>query len=191
MQAFVCSIDCDIWDIIETRLDDKDRTKIRLDWKAKNLLYCALDPTKFNRISTCMTSHEIWNKLIITHEGTDKVKESRLNILNHQYDSFHMNENECINDMVVRFNNIVNELISHGEPRINPQKVKKFLRSLSSRWHTKRTVIEEKDLNNLEFDELIGSLLTYEIGLKEEQKESSTSRKKTCSQVHHRSERRK
>ena len=39
--------------------------------------------------------------------------------------------------------------------------------SLPSSWHTKATVIEEsKDLTTLSLEELIGSLMTYEINVK-------------------------
>lgn len=61
MQAYICSIDCDIWDIVENgftrpsrnvndiivdiptnELDASMKSLIILDWKAKNILYCAL-----------------------------------------------------------------------------------------------------------------------------------------------------
>ena len=42
----------------------------------------------------------------------------------------------------------------------------KILRSLRSKWHTKVTAIQEaKDLTKLPMEELIGSLMTYEINL--------------------------
>lgn len=46
-----------------------------------NLLYWVLDPNEFNRISTCETTKEIWDKIEITHEGTNQVKESKISML--------------------------------------------------------------------------------------------------------------
>ena len=44
--------------------------KVQVNFKAINTLHCALNPTEFNRISTCKTAREIWDKLKITYEET-------------------------------------------------------------------------------------------------------------------------
>ena len=51
--------------------------KMQVNFKAINTLYCALNPNKFNRISTCTRAKEIWDKLKITHKGTSQVKKSK------------------------------------------------------------------------------------------------------------------
>ena len=51
---------------------------IQLNAKAKHTLYCALHPSEFNRISSCDTAKQIWDKLKVTHEGTNQVKQSRI-----------------------------------------------------------------------------------------------------------------
>ena len=48
------------------------------------MLYYALDGNKFNIISTCNSAKEIWDRLKITHEGTNQVKESKISILVHK-----------------------------------------------------------------------------------------------------------
>ena len=50
--------------------DEQDIKKIELNAKAMNLLYCALDPNEFNRVSTCSSTKKIWDTLEVTHEGT-------------------------------------------------------------------------------------------------------------------------
>ena len=56
--------------------------------------------------------------------------------------------------------------------------MRKVLRSLPSSWHTKATIIEEsKDLATLSLEELIGSLMTYEINVKRNDEDSK--KKKT------------
>ena len=73
-----------------------------------------------------------------------------------------MKENETIVEMITRFTDIVNGL----EALRKTYKVMKILRSLPSKWHTKVTTIQEaKDLTKLPMEELIGSLMTYEINL--------------------------
>ena len=55
-----------------------------------NLFYYVLDPSEFNRISTCTSTKEIWDTLEVTHEGTDQVKNSKVNMLVHTYEMFRM-----------------------------------------------------------------------------------------------------
>ena len=44
--------------------------KVQVNFKAINTLHCALNPTEFNKISTCKTGKEIQDKLKVTYEGT-------------------------------------------------------------------------------------------------------------------------
>ena len=56
----------------------------------------------------------------------------------------------------------------------------KILRSLPSKWHTKVTAIQEaKDLTKLPMEELLGSLMTYEISLTKQLQESEDKKKKS------------
>ena len=50
--------------------DDNDMKMEELNTKAMNVLYCALDSTEFNQISTCSTVKEIQDKLEVTQEKT-------------------------------------------------------------------------------------------------------------------------
>ena len=146
--------------------DDNDMKMGELNAKAMNVLYCALDSTEFNRISTCTSAQEIWNKLEVTHEGTSQVKSSKINLLVHNYELFKMDPNESISAMFTRFTDIINGLKCLGRNYPNADLVQKILRSLPDRWDPKVTAIQEaKDLNNLPLDELMGSLITHELTL--------------------------
>ena len=77
-----------------------------------------------------------------------------------------MKENETIVEMITRFTNIVNGLEILGKTYKESEKVMKILRSLPSKWHTKVTAIQEaKDLTKLPMEELMESLMPYEINL--------------------------
>ena len=59
---------------------------------------------------------------------------------------------------------MTNGLKSLGKSYIKYEIVRKILRSLTSIWHTKAIVIEEsRNLTSTIVDELIGSLMTYEL----------------------------
>ena len=102
----------------------------QLNAKAMNILYCALDANEFNRISTCMSAKKIWDRLEVTHEGTNQVKESKINMLVHKYELFKMEHDESITEIFTHFMDIINDLKSLGKFYSNSNLVRKILRSL-------------------------------------------------------------
>ncbi|KAA3477741.1 UBN2 domain-containing protein [Gossypium australe] len=71
-----------------------------------------------------------------------------------------------INEMSNCFNHIINGLKALGKIYLNKKMVKKMLNSLLKSWEPKVATIEEsKYLKLLSLDELIGSLLTYEMNI--------------------------
>ncbi|KAL6321517.1 hypothetical protein AAG906_019697 [Vitis piasezkii] len=91
-----------------------------------------------------------------------------------------MKETESIVEMITRFTEIVNGLEALGRVINESEKVMKILRSLPSKWHTKVTAIQEaKDLTKLPMEELLGSLMTYEISLTKQLQESEDKKKKS------------
>ncbi|RVX01385.1 hypothetical protein CK203_031255 [Vitis vinifera] len=91
-----------------------------------------------------------------------------------------MKETESIVEMITRFTEIVNGLEALGKVIYESEKVIKILRSLPSKWHTKVTAIQEaKDLTKLPMEELLGSLMTYEISLTKQLQESEDKKKKS------------
>ncbi|WCJ18271.1 hypothetical protein M5689_000638 [Euphorbia peplus] len=66
-----------------------------------------------------------------------------------------------------RFTKIVNCLKGLGKDIEEQERVKKILRSLPRSWQAKKTAIEEvQDLGYYLYDELIGSLITHEMSMK-------------------------
>ena len=117
MSIFMRAYDYEMWDVVldgpyipmKTKAESEAmEPKIRSEWteleikkvqvnfKAINTLHCALNPTEFNRISTCKTAKEIWDKLKVILEGTSQVKESKIALLSNQYEMFKMQANESI-----------------------------------------------------------------------------------------------
>ena len=107
-----------------------------------NALFCALTKEEFNRVSTATSTNQIWHTLQVTHEGTNKVKESKISILVHRFKLFKMKENETISEMVTRFTDITNSLASLGKEYTQVEKVRKILRTRTSDWEKKTTAIE-------------------------------------------------
>ncbi|RVW20881.1 hypothetical protein CK203_109250 [Vitis vinifera] len=103
-----------------------------------------------------------------------------MNFLVHIYELFFMKENETIVEMITRFTDIVNGLEALGKTYKEFEKVMKILRSLPLKWHTKVTAIQEaKNFTKLPTEELIGSLMTYEINLAKKLQEGEDKKKKS------------
>ena len=108
------------------------------------------------------------------------MKVSKINLLVHSYELFLMKENETIVEMTTKFIDIVNGLKALGKTYKEFENVMKILRSFPSKWHTKVTAIQEaKDLTKLPMEELIGSLMTYEINLEKKLQEGEDKKKKS------------
>ncbi|MQL94737.1 hypothetical protein Taro_027394 [Colocasia esculenta] len=156
---------------------DDDKKKISLNSKAKSILCCTLSKKEFNRISACKSAMEMWKKLRITYEGTDKVKETRIDILVAQYERFQMQSGESITQMYNKFTDITNGLAGLKQIYEIGDMVRKILRSLPTSWTPKVTAIEEaNDLRKMSFQKLIGSLMAHEINM--ERLGESSSKKK-------------
>ena len=105
--------------------------------------------------------------LEVTHIGTTEVKETKINMMLYDYELFNMKEEESITSILGQFPEITNGLASFGKPISRSDKVEKILQSLPKEWDARvTTIIESKDLNKMEFSALIGSLINYEIFLK-------------------------
>ncbi|GAV80052.1 LOW QUALITY PROTEIN: UBN2 domain-containing protein, partial [Cephalotus follicularis] len=148
MTIFLQSLDYQLWHIIvngprmpirtiegvvspkaENEYNDNDFRMLQ-NSKAKHVLFCAIGPNEFNRISSCDSAKEMWDLLEVTYEGTNQVKESKISMLVHEYELFFMHDNESISDMFTRFTTIINSLKNLGKSYSNQELVRKILRCL-------------------------------------------------------------
>nr|XP_009794362.1 PREDICTED: uncharacterized protein LOC104241139 [Nicotiana sylvestris] len=67
---------------------DEQMAVVQVEAKAQNLLYNAISREEYDRISSCDTVKEMRDKLEVIYEGTSKVKETRINMLVHDYELF-------------------------------------------------------------------------------------------------------
>ena len=96
-----------------------------------NALFYGLDKNEFNQVSMCETTFDIWHILKITHEGTNRVKDSNINLLMHDFELFHIKLSETVIDIYTCFMVVVNGLKALGKTFSNFKLVSKVLGSLS------------------------------------------------------------
>ncbi|GJX82777.1 zf-CCHC domain-containing protein [Tanacetum coccineum] len=183
-ETYVKSKDLDLWHIItdgdfppiqnnpETKKDeivpfhkqnDDLKKKLAKNNEAKMVIYNALPRKEYERIFMCQTAKEIWDTLLITHQGNNQVKANKIDLLVQQYEQFMIPEEESIDNAFAKFNTIITSLKALDEGFSSKNCVRKFLRALHPKWRAKVTAIEEsKNLTTLSLDELIGNLKVYE-----------------------------
>ena len=80
------------------------------------------------------------------------------------FELFRMEPSETIGDIYTRFMDVINSLKALGKSFSNFELVNKILRSLPKSQDPKVMTIQEvKNLNYFQLEELIGSLMTYEM----------------------------
>ncbi|XP_009763527.1 uncharacterized protein [Nicotiana sylvestris] len=109
---------------------DEQAAVITMNAKAKNLLYNAISGEEYEKISSYETAKEMWDKLEVTYEGTNKVKEIRINLLVREYEIFQMKDGESVEEMFSRFSKILGEPKSFGRTIMIREQVRKILRSV-------------------------------------------------------------
>lgn len=78
----------------------------------------------------CELAKKIWRLLEITHEGTNQVKKSKIDILVHSYKLFSIKDNEFIFEMFIRFIDIITGLQALEKVYKESKKITKILGSL-------------------------------------------------------------
>ncbi|GAV88846.1 zf-CCHC domain-containing protein/UBN2 domain-containing protein, partial [Cephalotus follicularis] len=111
----------------EDEWDEEDFRKLTIDNKALNILLVALDKTEYNLVRRCTSAHEVWKLLILTHEGTEQVKNAKLALLNRDYELFKMQPNESIKNLYNRLLEFTNGFLGLGKVFGQDELVRKLL----------------------------------------------------------------
>ncbi|CAM8877475.1 unnamed protein product [Rhodiola kirilowii] len=148
----------------ETEWSEQEERLAMGNAKALNAIFSAVDESIFKLILNCESAKEAWDTLSTHFEGTDKVKQSRIQMLTSRFEELKMQEDESIKDFNARVCDLVNEASTLGEALPEEKVVQKILRSLPKRFAMKVTAIEEaNNTKTMSWKELIGNLCTYEL----------------------------
>ncbi|GKE40540.1 hypothetical protein Tco_1463945, partial [Tanacetum coccineum] len=117
--------------------NDDLKKKLAKNNKAKMVIYNALPRKEYERIFMCKTAKEIWDTLLITHQGNSQVKDNKIDLLVQQYEQFTIPEEESIENVFARFNTIINSLKALDEGFSSKNYVRKILRALHPKGRAK------------------------------------------------------
>ncbi|XP_062074886.1 uncharacterized protein LOC133778888 [Humulus lupulus] len=185
MRAFLKAVDERVWMVVEdgwkcpTIVENEvakpkqmslwtaeEIERANFNSKAMHALFNAVSPNQLKVIANCEIAKEAWEKLRIKNEGTDAVKKSRLRALAKSFENLSMEEEETVAEFHAKLCDISNESYALGKTYSNAKLVRKVLGVLPRKFMSKVTSIEEmRNVEELDLDELIGSLQNYELSL--------------------------
>ncbi|XP_050233493.1 uncharacterized protein LOC126681980 [Mercurialis annua] len=121
--------------------------------KAMATLISLISREEKSKIQHLTCAKQMWDTLEKYYEGTNRVKEKKLQLLLGEYEGFKCLPDEDVSLMITRFLGIVTSLDSLGKSYKLRKINDKILRSIE----------EAHDLSTFRTDELIGKLLLHEI----------------------------
>ncbi|GJX53490.1 hypothetical protein Tco_0281859 [Tanacetum coccineum] len=158
-ETYVKSKDLDLWHVItdgdfppiqnnpETKKDevvpfhkqnDDLKKKLAKNNEAKMVIYNALPRKEYERIFMCQTAKEIWDTLLITHQGNNQVKANKIDLLVQQYEQFTIPEEESIDNAFAKFNTIITSLKALDE--VYEEVIKKDSETVKSKREQSRSI---------------------------------------------------
>ena len=72
---------------------DDDCKMVQHNKLAKHYLFNCMSTDEFSKVMSYETAKQIWDQVELTYEGTNKVKDAKINLLLSEYKSFSMQTN--------------------------------------------------------------------------------------------------
>ncbi|RAL41708.1 hypothetical protein DM860_008890 [Cuscuta australis] len=191
MRAFLKSQGGRVWRIIETGWTEPTETNAEgvkiiktfekyskeeaqaseCNDRALNALFGAVDSSQYRLISNCTEAKKAWEILETTHEGDERVKTAKIQILITKYESLRMDDKERIANFHGRVRELANEAENLKRPFTEDSLVLKVLRALPEAYAMDAKAIRQAhDIKNMTLDQLMGNLETIELQMNEELK---------------------
>ncbi|KAK1385647.1 CCHC-type domain-containing protein [Heracleum sosnowskyi] len=148
--------------------------------RAMNSLLNGLSSTELRKVSACTSAKQVWDTIKVSHEGTSKVREVKLDLLLSDYESFRLEKDESIKEAQGRFLILMNS-IALLERHIPQAEInRKILRSLPKKFAPKVTTLQDSTLiSAMETLTLFSELEEFENQLRRYDEEDEIPRKKT------------
>ena len=128
---------------VEAKWTEEEDEEALANSKALNDIFNGVDKNMFRFINTCTVAKEACDILKTAHEGTSRVRMSRLQMLTTQFENLRMSEEENIAEFHMHIRDMENASFVLGEKMFDEKLVRKILRSLPKRFAMKFTAIEE------------------------------------------------
>ncbi|VFQ61560.1 unnamed protein product [Cuscuta campestris] len=133
------------------------------------------DSSQYRLIANCTEAQKAWKILETTHEGDERVKTAKYQILMTKFENLRMEDKESITEFHGRVRDLANEAERLGRPFEEDNLVLKVLRALPESYSVDAKAIRQAhDLKRMTLDQLMGNLETIELAMSEEQNKKKT-----------------
>ncbi|XP_063945855.1 uncharacterized protein LOC135151372 [Daucus carota subsp. sativus] len=148
--------------------------------RAMNSLLNGLCATELRKVSACTSAKLVWDTIVVSHEGTSKVREVKLDLLLSDYESFRLEKDESIKEAQGRFLTLMNSIALLERHIPQAESNRKILRSLPKKFAPKVTTLQYSALiSQMETLTLFSELEEFENQLRRYDEEEEAPRKKT------------
>ena len=133
--------------------------------QAARVITSSLCAQEFNKVRNIQITKVIWDTLKEAHEGTDQVREGKIDLLQGELELFIMKDDETVRQMYDRLMLLVSDIRSLGSDDWEDLKVtKKLLRAFTPRNPTLATMIRrDPNFNKKTPNQLLGEILHQEL----------------------------
>ena len=107
-----------------------------------NAILIGLAKAEFIKVMHLESMKEMWDKLVRSYEGNEKVKDAKLQTYRLKFEQLKMNEYETVTKYFIRIEDTMNAMKGLGENIDEASLVQKFLRYVLERFNTKVSTTE-------------------------------------------------
>ena len=112
-----------------------DKLEFSFNSKEMNAILSVLSEVEFVKVMHFESTKEMWDKLISSYEGNEKVKDAKLQTYRLKFEQLKMNEDETVSKYFLRVEELVNAMKGLGEKIGEAPLVQKILRSLLDKFN--------------------------------------------------------
>jgi hypothetical protein len=148
MRTYLMALGVDVWDVVETRYtkpivlaSKDDKLEFSFNAKGMNVILNGLVEADFVKVMHIETAKAMWDKLISSYEGNEKVKDAKLQTYRLKFEQIKMNKDETISKYFLRVEELVNAMKGLGEKFDESLLVQKILRSLPDKFNSEFSTI--------------------------------------------------
>jgi hypothetical protein len=121
MRTYIMDLCANVWDVVETSyvkpivLANKDeKIEFSFNAKAMNAILSGIAEEKFVKVMHLGTAKEMWDKLINSYEGNEKVKDAKLQTYRIQFEQLKMKKDETVGKCFLRVEEMVHAMQALG-----------------------------------------------------------------------------
>ena len=101
MRTYIMALGADVWDVVETGYtkpvvlaSKDDKLEFSFNSKGMNAILNGFSKAEFVKVMHLQISKEMWDKLISSYEGNEKVKYAKLQTYRLKFEQLKMNDDE-------------------------------------------------------------------------------------------------